>query len=407
MSRAPVKSKSVSIKELRSDPNNANKGTERGAEMIRKSFKDYGAGRSILLDKHGTVIAGNKSLEAYRESHEDVIVVQTHGDQLVAVQRMDLDLEEDTKAKALALADNRSSEVSLNWDIEVLKGLQAEGVPLEQFWEPSELVSFFAGKGELIGDEDDVPPVPDEPKTKLGDVYRLGLHRLMCGDSTKREDVERLMDGQKADMVFTDPPYGISVVRNSKVGGGGAFGGVKNERAGAKIISANSYAAIIGDETTETAVSAYNLCATLFEDARLIFWGGNHYASDLPDSHCWIVWDKQTTGNFADAELAWTNMITPVRVFRHVWNGLQKESEHGQKRLHPTQKPVALAEWCFNEFGSNGDAVLDLFGGAGFTLIACEKMARKAFLMEMSPAYCDVIVSRWENATGRKAVLDV
>ncbi len=142
-----LESSSLSVKklsELTPDSRNANAGSERGNQMIQDSLRDYGAGRSILLDKHGRVIAGNKTREnAMLVGMDDVIVVQTTGNQVVAVQRMDLDLEEDSKAKALAIADNRSSEVSLNWDIEVLKELQAEGVPLEQFWEPSELVSFL------------------------------------------------------------------------------------------------------------------------------------------------------------------------------------------------------------------------------------------------------------------------
>ena len=138
----------------------------------------------------------------------------------------------------------------------------------------------------------------------------------------------------------------------------------------------------------------------------MIFWGGNHYASSLPSSSCWIVWDKKNAGNdFADAELAWTNQKTAVRIFEHMWNGMLKASERGESRVHPTQKPVALAEWCFEHYGKLGDKVIDLFGGYGSTLIACEKTGRTGYLMEMSPAYCDVIIQRWENATGKKAVL--
>jgi hypothetical protein len=419
---------SLSVKklsELTPDSRNANAGSERGNQMIQDSLRDYGAGRSILLDKHGRVIAGNKTRQnAMLVGMDDVIVVQTTGNQVVAVQRMDLDLEEDSKAKALAIADNRSSEVSLNWDIEVLKGLRAEGVPLEQFWEPSELVSFFAGKGELIGDEDEVPPVPDEPKTKLGDVYRLGVHRLMCGDSTNIDAVERLMDGQKADMVFTDPPYGVSIVSGGSDGADKPFGQVGNIHSGKgiapgpalrrgtdgtvsrgmkavpMIIKANTYAEIIGDDTTETAIKSYELCAAL-KIPVMIFWGGNYYANSLPPSSCWIVWDKENGESFfADAEIAWTNQKTAVRIFKHKWNGLIKASERGEKRVHPTQKPIALAEWCFEQYGDVDDIVLDLFGGSGSTLIACEKTNRRCFMMELSPAYCDVICLRYYNATG-------
>jgi DNA modification methylase len=138
----------------------------------------------------------------------------------------------------------------------------------------------------------------------------------------------------------------------------------------------------------------------------MIFWGGNYYADRLPASSAWLVWDKDNGQSFfADGEIAWTNQKTAVRIFKHQWNGLIKASERGEKRVHPTQKPVALAEWCFEHYSEKEDKVLDLFGGSGSTLIACEKTGRKCYMMELSPAYCDVIVSRWEQATGKKAVL--
>lgn len=195
------------LSELTQDDRNANKGTVRGAEMIQASLRDYGAGRSILLDRNGRIIAGNKTAEnAGIVGMDDVVVVQTRGDQLVAVQRMDLDLD-DVKARALSIADNRASEVSLDWDIEVLKEIAPE-IDLAQFWSPDELERMWP-QNALIGGEDDVPPVPEVPVSKLGDLYRLGEHRLLCGDSTVLAHVERLMDGQKADCVFTDPPYGV------------------------------------------------------------------------------------------------------------------------------------------------------------------------------------------------------
>ena len=209
------------LKDLTPDSRNANKGTPRGNQMIEDSLRQYGAGRSILLDKHGRIIAGNKTAEnAGSIGLDDVIVVQTDGTKLVAVQRTDLDLN-DPRARQLAIADNRASEVSLDWDVEALKGLALDGVDLAPFFTADELESFWP-QNPLQGDEDEVPPVPVEPKSKLGDLYLLGNHRLLCGDSTKREDVERLMAGEKADMVFTDPPYGISIVQGNKVGGSGS-----------------------------------------------------------------------------------------------------------------------------------------------------------------------------------------
>jgi DNA modification methylase len=213
--------------------------------------------------------------------------------------------------------------------------------------------------------------------------------------------VDTLMAGGKVDMVYTDPPYGISIVSGGKVGGDKAFGTV----GGNKIVKANSYAPIAGDDTIDVALEAIQVIKTLSAKVEII-WGGNYYANALDNSSCWIVWDKDNTGNFADAELAWTNQKTAVRIFKHMWNGMIKASEHGQKRVHPTQKPVKLAEWCFEQYGKDCKTVLDLFCGSGSTLIACEISRKAGYMMELSPAYCDVIIKRWEDFTGKKAILE-
>jgi len=269
-----------------------------------------------------------------------------------------------------------------------------------------ELALLMGGETtEGLVDEDQVPELVDDPVTVLGDVWLLGNHRLMCGDSTSIDAVERLMDGQKADMVFTDPPYGISIVSGGgKVGGGGAFGGKRNEKKDkSNVIQSSNFAPVAGDDSIDVAVEAIQVIATLGAKVEII-WGGNYYAASLPNSSCWIVWDKQNTGNFADCELAWTNQTTAVRKFEHMWNGMVKASEHGQKRVHPTQKPTALAKWCFDNYGKP-QTVLDLFGGSGSTLIACEETKKNCLMMELDPKYCDVIVKRWEDFTGKKAEL--
>jgi DNA modification methylase len=214
------------------------------------------------------------------------------------------------------------------------------------------------------------------------------------------------MDGNKADMVFTDPPYGIDIVQNNQIGGGGAFGVGKAAKKGGKNIKANKYTPIIGDNTTDIAVAAIGIIKTLEADVEII-WGGNYYATHLDDSNCWIVWDKETgDSTFADAELAWTNQKTKVRIFKHRWSGMVKASEHGQARVHPTQKPIALAEWSFENYGDKAVNIIDLFGGSGSTLIACEKTKRKCFMMELDEKYCDVIIKRWQDFTGKEATLE-
>lgn len=171
------------------------------------------------------------------------------------------------------------------------------------------------------------------------------------------------------------------------------------------MIEVGKYAPIIGDTTTDTALSACTLCASLWPDAVQVWWGGNYYANALPPSSCWLVWDKENTGNFADAELAWTNQKTAVRIFRHMWNGLMKDSERGEKRVHPTQKPVALAEWVFESYGKEGDVIFDPFLGSGMSLIAAEKIGRRLIGAELSPEYLDICIARWEQATGKSARL--
>ena len=232
-------------------------------------------------------------------------------------------------------------------------------------------------------------------------------HRVLCGDATSAEDVARVLGEAKPHLVFTDPPYGISIVQGTSVGGAKPFGVKGRVHGPAKnaIIEPGRYDEVIGDDSTHTAVAAYKICAEL-DIPTLIFWGGNYYADQLPASRCWIVWDKENTGTFADVELAWTNLDRPARLFRHMWSGLMKASERGERRVHPTQKPVALAEWCLVQFGSRDDAVLDLFLGSASTLIACEQTGRTCYGMELSEAYIDVALKRWQDFTDERATLD-
>ena len=202
-------------------------------------------------------------------------------------------------------------------------------------------------------------------------------HYVMCADSTVKENVEKLMNGEKADMVFTDPPYGIDIAKTGKVGG-------------RKLAKVNDYSPIIGDNTIETAVKTIPILVEYSKDQ--IIWGGNYYANHLPNSSCWVVWDKNNTGNFADCELAWTSYNKSAKLYKQTWNGMIREGE-SEKRVHPTQKPVGLAEYCFKTFEPS--SVLDVFLGSGSTLIACEQTDRTCYGMELSEAYTDVVRKRW------------
>lgn len=241
-------------------------------------------------------------------------------------------------------------------------------------------------------DEDEVPEHV-EPTAKLGDIWLLGNHRLMCEDSTSIDAVEKLMNGENADMVFTDPPYGVMERTMRKTAGRG------------KLAENHDLPPVIGDDSTSTAIDAFNLCVGLGING--IWWGANYYAHSVPEVGSWLIWDKRgdvPSDDNADCEMAWTWNKKPARVFKHLWRGCIRESERKESKVHPTQKPVALAEWSFESYG-NPKSVLDLFGGSGSTLIACEKTGRKCFMMELDPHYCDVIVSRWEKYAGKKAEL--
>jgi len=403
----------MKLSDLTPDTKNANKGSERGNQMIEDSLRKYGAGRSILVDKHGNVIAGNKTLEnAGAIGLDDVIVVQTDGTKLVAVQRTDLDIAE-PRAKELAIADNRAGQVSLDWDVDVLKELATE-IDLAQFWTSDELAAMWPQTVDLLTDEDDVPPVPDEPKTKLGDVYRLGVHRLMCGDSTKREDVERLMDGQKADMVFTDPPYNVAVA-----GGTHDPRDKKNFGKGPKILND----AMDDVSFKQFLLDAFTTMSLIIKDGAAVYIAhadteGVNFRTAFTESgfmlkQC-LIWVKQQFV-FGRSDYHWQH--EPIL---YGWKAGAAHSFYGDRnqgttwnidrpmrseKEHPTQKPVALVEKAISNSSKSGDVLYEPFGGSGSTLIACEKTNRRCYMMELSPAYCDVIVSRWEAATGKKAVL--
>jgi DNA modification methylase len=358
--------------------------SEAQVTKIASSIKEFGFINPVVTDGKNGIVAGHgRVLAANKLGLKEVPCVEAA--HLTEAQK-----------RAYVIADNRMA-LDAGWDIDLLKveigDLQGMDFDLSLTgFDPGELENFLAEKTEGLTDPDAVPDVPERAVTVLGDVWLMGNHRLMCGDSTSIDAVDKLMAGGKADMVFTDPPYGISIVKGGKVGGN-------------SLAKTGTYAPVAGDDTIDVAIEAIQVIKTLSAKVEII-WGGNYYANALENSSCWIVWDKDNTGNFADAELAWTNQKTAVRIFKHTWNGMIKASEHGQKRVHPTQKPVILSEWCIDQYGEDCLTVLDLFGGSGSSLMACEKKKKHARMMELDPKYCDVIVKRWQEFTGNKATLE-
>jgi len=252
-----------------------------------------------------------------------------------------------------------------------------------------------------------------EPKSKRGEIYQLGRHRLMCGDATSREDVEKLMNGEKADMVFTDPPYGINLIKGNinGIGGGGelgfTYGKLSSKQRAKTIVNRKLYRKIKGDDKLFNPIFLLDLAKKVF------IFGANNFSDKLPISPHWLVWDKKNEGaerknTFSDAELIWTNIKgISVKIYRWNWNGIIRKGNRKEElitRCHPTQKPVGLLSEIIDDYTKRNEIILDPYGGSGSMLIACEKLNRKCYMMEIDPVYIDVIINRWEQFSGGKAV---
>jgi 16S rRNA G966 N2-methylase RsmD len=398
----------TSVKDLKSDHKNARRRTDRSASLIAESLKRFGAARSIVIDEDGRILAGNGTVEGAKKAGIDKLrIIEAEGDELIAVRRAGL--TEDEKV-GLALADNRSSDLS-EWDNEMLRQLSEEH-DLTPWFEDGELLAEVLEPEEGLTDADDVPEVPEEPITKPGDLWILGNHRLLCGDSTDVLAVERLMDGKKADMVFTDPPYGMKLQANYHRS---EWGDRPNKHSGGNQGNAHRNVAGDHDDFTPELISTVFAC---FPNCPEVFlWGADYYAEHIPEKNegSWVVWDKVTNSQGEESgcaafhgsnfELCWSKSKHKRELARIMHKGLA--SVENDKRVHPTQKPVALAEWFFKRWGKDKNVIVDLYGGSGSTLIACEKTSRHARLMELDPIYCDVIVKRWEDFTGNKAMIEL
>lgn len=300
------------------------------------------------------------------------------GEKKVSVIKAD-ELTEDER-KQFIIKDNSSfgsydwDMLANSWDADLLTDW---GLDLLTDWDATEEETREASEDDFT--EEDAANA--ETRVKAGEIWQLGEHRLMCGDSTKKEDVERLMNGEKADMVFTDPPYGMSAVSKS---------GVLQKRYKTDIMN---------DDTNEVAINSFKLCQEMFSNAKQVWWGANYYTECLPSSECWIVWDKNNgASDQTDCELAWANFRSVVRQFTM--------ASEKKDRVHPTQKPIKLITDIIDKFEKDKrfDVIVDLFGGSGSTMMACEQTKRKNFTMELDPHYCDVIIARWEKLTGKEAV---
>lgn len=369
------------IDDLTPYENNPRK-NDSAVSKVAASIREFGFKVPIVIDRNNVIVCGHTRYKAAADLG------------LQSVPCIIADDLTDDQIKAFRLADNKVSEFA-EWDFDKL---------IEELTDISDLdMSEFGFDVSEFSDDEDPEIVEDDfdgeadERTVGGDMYQLGDHFLICGDANDPNVLDRLLNGNRADLVLTDPPYGVKAVES-----GGHNDGRK---AGSQICRDNVYHPIIGDDTTDTARDNYNLIVS-YSDNQIIF-GGNYFTDFLPPSRCWVVWDKQAAGTFADGELAWTSFDRNLKIYSFMWSGMRRAGDRdseGVKRVHPTQKPVGMLSMILQDFSEKNDIVLDCFGGSGSTLIACEQLERRCYMIELDPHYCDVIVARWEKFTGKQAV---
>jgi len=339
---------------------------------------------------HAPTIDGDKGVIA---GHGRLLAARKLGmDKVPTIELKDMT---ESQKKAYIIADNKLA-LNAGWDTNFLS-LELQELKDQDFdltllgFDDKELDALLAPETtEGLTDEDSVPDTPIEPKTKLGDTYILGNHRLMCGDSTSIDAVDKLLDGQRPDMVFTDPPYNID------------YQGVKDKRE--KIKNDKMDDSAFKDFLTQSLYS----CETMYVCCS---WQYSHLFKEAMETigrkpKAMIVWDKVNPAQNLDKYYKQHELIYYYGDFggHKTLRGDVWTLKRQKNTVHPTMKPVELIQLALeDQVGKH--IVLDIFGGSGSTLIACEKLGRKARLMELDPKYCDVIVKRWEDFTGKKAIL--
>lgn len=387
----------VSIASLTLDPRNARKHDKKNLKAIKDSLVKFGQQRTIVVTKDNVVIAGNGTVAAAKEL----------GWETIDITRSQLTGED---AVAYGLVDNRASELA-EWDDDNLKELLTElndsGWDIEGLgWDDEDLEGILE-KPPVDGltDEDDVPEIEQNVfGVKLGDIWQLGNHRLMCGDSTDKATVETLMNGEKADMVFTDPPYNIaSDSKNMAAKVSKAMNDLKNSEW----------------DNNFNIESALDNLGPFIENGSIYVWCSHFLFSRIMEHlktwtkfQNWCIWSKPNPmPSLMKRHWTWNmEMCCYATIGKHTFNA--PDSAHAlacwpinkkSDGTHPTQKPIELCEHVISHSSNSGHLIMDLFLGSGSTLIACEKTGRKCYGMELDPHYCSVIIKRWQDFTGKEA----
>jgi site-specific DNA-methyltransferase (adenine-specific) len=392
-----MKIQEIEIEKLIPYARNSRTHSDEQVAQIAASIKEFGWTNPILVDGEAGIIAGHGRLAAARKLGLKKIPV------------IELSHLSPTQKKALIIADNKLA-LNAGWDNDML-ALEFEELELEGFdlaltgFDEKEIDALTPEQiNEGLTDEDAVPDVPDEPKTKLGDIYQLGKHRLMCGDSCSVTDMEKLCDGQLVDMWLTDPPYNVAYEGKTK----DALK-IQNDSMG-------------NDQFRQFLRDAYVTADTVMKAGAVFYiWHadseGYNFRGAASDAgwkvrQC-LIW-KKSTMVMGRQDYHWKHepcLYGWKEGAGHLWATDRKQTtilefdKPSRNGEHPTMKPVALFEYQMLNNTKGGDIVLDSFGGSGTTLLAAEKNGRYSRLMELDPKYCDVIVKRWEEFTGKKAEL--
>ena len=381
--------KLAEISNIKPYENNPRKLSEQAIEKVAMSLKEYGFRQPIVVDKNMVIVVGHTRFRASKKL----------GLKQVPISIIDNLSEE--QINSYRIADNRTAEES-EWDNELLKmeikELEAKDFKLDLLgFNDEQLNDILFEEKQGLTDEDEVPETPEEPLSKLGDIWKLGNHKVMCGNSVNYEDVQKLMDNKIANLVNTDPPYGVNYQSNMRTKSD-KFDVIKNDD---KILDINPMI----DKFSKGWVFIWTTWKVIDK------WLDNTKSFGFPTNM--VVWHKGG-GGIGDLKKTFSTDYEMALVFNRgaelcgkrigsVWS-LQKDK--AVKYKHPTQKPVQLAVEAIDKTTKPKSIVLDLFLGSGSTLIACEKLDRICYGMELDPKYCDVIIKRWENFTGKKAELE-
>ena len=364
-------------------------------DKVAASIKEFGWKVPCVITTDNVIVTGHTRIRAAKKLG------------IVKIPCIIADDLTEAQIKAYRLADNKVTEFA-EWDLEKLE-IEFEGLGDFDLGEFGFEFEIDEEEEDPEIEEDEIPEKVDT-RCKLGDLWILGEHRLICGDCTDINVVEKLMGGGRANLIFTDPPYGMNLDTDySDMINHLDFANEKHFKGGKKYEQGK-----VDDFQPEMINTIFTI-----EADEVFLWGADYYAELLPDKNkgSWIVWDKRANGNNDDKEdyssdkmygscfeLCWSKKKHKRDIARVKWAGVfGTEQEFDHKRYHPTQKPAKLAAWFLERYSKRNDLVVDIFGGSGSTLIACEQLGRKCYMCELDEHYCDVIIQRWENLTGEKA----